>query len=173
MPPNFFLQKNLSVFFLSPQKITGFIIFYCLLPVVFRKTFHSTPQQFSAFLFEILMFSFKDTPKFIATCLFINSSRSFFPLKFFHISIIKKLLFVYKAVCLSLSPAKKLMLCSFISGEQVLTPSLSKQPPIPTKFPSFLTIYDTHKVYTETLSFSHLWGHLCPFNHLYGNVNIF
>ena len=71
------------------------------------------------------------------------------------------------------SPLKKLMLCSLISGEQVLTPSLSKQPPIPTKFPSFLTRYDTHKVYTETLSFSHLWGHLCPFNHLYGNVNIF
>ena len=87
--------------------------------------------------------------------------------------LIKKLLLVYKAVCPSFSPAEKIMLSSFISGEQVLTPSLSKQPPIPTKFPSFLTRYDTHKVYTETLSFSHLWGHLCPFNHLYGNVNIF
>ena len=71
------------------------------------------------------------------------------------------------------SSAEEFLLCSSFSGDQVLTSSLSKQPHIPTKFASSLTRYDTHKVHTAILSFSHLWGRLCPVNHLYGNVNIF
>ena len=50
----------------------------------------------------------------------------------------------------------------------------SKQPIVQKKFAlSSLISYDTHKVYTEISSFSPLWGHFCPFNHLYGNVNVF
>ena len=122
MPPNFFLQKNLSVFFLSPQKITGFIIFYCLLPVVFRKTFHSTPQQFSAFLFEILMFSFKDTPKFIATCFSIFSSRNFFPLKFFLHVLYQEITFGQKSCLPIFFPQQKSLCCVLSSQESKYLP---------------------------------------------------
>ena len=70
------------------------------------------------------------------------------------------------------SSAEEFLLCSSFSRDQVLTSSLSKQPHIPTKFASSLTRYDTHKVHTAILSFSHLWGRLCLVNHLYMNVNM-
>ena len=51
---------------------------------------------------------------------------------------------------------------------------LSKQPIVQKKFASSsLTSYDKYKVYTEISSHSPLWGHLCPFNHLYGNMHVF
>ena len=51
---------------------------------------------------------------------------------------------------------------------------LSKQPIVQKKFASSsLTSYDKHQVYTEISSHSPLWGHLCPFNHLYGNMHVF
>ena len=79
MPPKFSLRKNIIPFFLSRQNITGFIIFYCFLSVLYRETSCPIPQQFSVFWFEILMYSFRDNAKFIGT----SFPWSFCPLNFF------------------------------------------------------------------------------------------
>ena len=79
MPPKFSLRKNIIPFFLSRQNITGFIVFYCFLSVLYRETSCPIPQQFSVFWFEILMYSFRDNAKFIGT----SFPWSFCPLNFF------------------------------------------------------------------------------------------
>ena len=70
-------------------------------------------------------------------------------------------------------PQQKKQAPSLFSGKQVLAPSLSKPPSISINFVPSVTGHDTHNVYTETLSFSYLWGHLGSSNHLYGDGNIF
>ena len=116
---------------------------------------------------------FRDNAKFIWTCFPFSSKRSFCPHNYFSRCPWSRNWFSSKKRFSHLfSSAEEFLLCSFLTGDQYLTSSVSKQPPIPTKFASSLTRYDTHKVHTAILSFSHLWGCLCPVNHLYGNVNM-
>ena len=115
MPPNFSLRKNRCPFFLSRQEITGFIIFYRFLSVLFRKTSCPTPQQFSAFWFEILMYSFRENAEFIATYLsFFFNNKLLPPQMFVQMSIIKTLIFVEKAVCPSFFLSRKAHAVSFL-----------------------------------------------------------
>ena len=130
MPPNFSLRKNLSLFFVSRQKITGFIIFYCF-PVLLAPPlsnyrhidliFWCIPLGQTQNLLELVFLFFQEEA---------FASLNFLPkvhdqdINFRRIS----------GLPIFFSQKKSSCCVVFLLGRTSPSPSLSKQPPLPTKF---------------------------------------